>query len=71
MTPTAHLDTFAGDHLPLRGEWPEFIYELPELQFPGRLNCAAELLDRAIEQIVDCATPFRIDGSVRHTPLSS
>jgi 2-aminobenzoate-CoA ligase len=43
-------DTFARDHLPPPEQWPEFLFELPELQFPARLNCAAELLDRAIER---------------------
>lgn len=45
---TAHIDTFARDNLPPRGAWPELIFELPELQYPARMNCAAELLDRAI-----------------------
>jgi 2-aminobenzoate-CoA ligase len=48
MTETAHLDTFARDHLPPRDEWPEFLYDLPELQYPSMLNCAAELLDAAV-----------------------
>ncbi len=43
-------DTFARDHLPPTEQWPEFLFELPELQFAPRLNCAAELLDRAIER---------------------
>jgi 2-aminobenzoate-CoA ligase len=43
-------DSFARDHLPPPEQWPEFLFELPELQFPARLNCAAELLDRAIER---------------------
>ncbi|MEK7737410.1 MAG: AMP-binding protein, partial [Pseudomonadota bacterium] len=42
---TAHIDTFARDHLPPREQWPELIFELPELNYPARLNCAAELLD--------------------------
>jgi 2-aminobenzoate-CoA ligase len=48
--PTAHLDTFARDHLPPRELWPEMRYDaLPELAaYPPRLNCAAELLDRAV-----------------------
>jgi len=46
MTKSAHVDTFANDRLPPRDQWPELIFELPELQFPDRLNCAAELLDR-------------------------
>jgi 2-aminobenzoate-CoA ligase len=43
-------DTFARDHLPPPEQWPEFLFELPELQFPARLNCAVELLDRALER---------------------
>lgn len=43
---SAHIDTFARDHLPPRSEWPELIFSLPELQYPERLNCASELLDR-------------------------
>ena len=48
MTETAHLDTFARDHLPPRDQWPEFLYDLPELQYPAALNCAAELLDATV-----------------------
>ncbi len=47
---TAHVDTFARDHLPPREQWPELVFELPELQYPGQLNCATELLDGAIER---------------------
>ena len=47
---TAHVDTFARDNLPPRELWPDFIFTLPELQYPERLNCIAELLDRHIEQ---------------------
>ncbi len=42
--PTAHVDTFARDHLPPPDEWPELRFDLPELRYPERLNCAAELL---------------------------
>jgi 2-aminobenzoate-CoA ligase len=44
-TTTAHVDTFARDHLPPREQWPELLFTLPELQYPTRLNCAEELLD--------------------------
>ncbi|MBY0235053.1 MAG: AMP-binding protein, partial [Burkholderiaceae bacterium] len=50
MTYTAHLDTFARDHLPPPEQWPELIFELPELKFPERLNCASELLDRWVSE---------------------
>jgi 2-aminobenzoate-CoA ligase len=46
MTASAHLDTFARDNLPPRAQWPQFRFGLPELQYPERMNCAVELLDR-------------------------
>jgi len=48
VSPSAHLDTFARDHLPPRGEWPDLVFTLPELQYPDALNCATELLDGAL-----------------------
>jgi 2-aminobenzoate-CoA ligase len=45
---SAHVDTFCRDNLPPAGLWPEFLRELPELDYPDRLNCAAELLDTTI-----------------------
>ena len=45
-TATAHVDTFVRDRLPPPQALPDLLFELPELQFPPRLNCAAELLDR-------------------------
>ncbi len=50
MAGSAHLDTFARDHLPPPDQQPEFLFELPGLQFPDRLNCAAELLDRHVAE---------------------
>ena len=50
MANSAHIDTFARDHLPPPEQQPEFIFELPELQFPEQLNCANDLLDRHITQ---------------------
>ncbi|HMN76296.1 MAG TPA: AMP-binding protein [Burkholderiaceae bacterium] len=50
MTYTAHIDTFARDHLPPAEQWPEFLFDRPELQFPDHLNCATELLDKRIAE---------------------
>jgi 2-aminobenzoate-CoA ligase len=47
---TAHIDTFARDHLPPPDQQPEFLFDLPELKFPTQLNCATELLDLPIAQ---------------------
>ncbi|MBL1103928.1 AMP-binding protein [Streptomyces sp. 5-8] len=48
LAPSAHLDTFPRDSLPPRQEWPELVFDLPELRYPRRLNCAEELLDATI-----------------------
>ncbi|OGA51308.1 MAG: 2-aminobenzoate-CoA ligase [Betaproteobacteria bacterium RIFCSPLOWO2_12_FULL_63_13] len=48
MPYTAHIDTFARDNLPPKEQWPEFLFELPELKYPARMNCATELLDKMV-----------------------
>jgi 2-aminobenzoate-CoA ligase len=47
---TAHVDSFARDHLPPRELWPEFIFTRPELQYPPRLNCVVPFLDRWVAE---------------------
>jgi 2-aminobenzoate-CoA ligase len=44
---TSHRDTFVLDRLPRLEHQPEFLFELPELQYPERLNAAVELIDKA------------------------
>ena len=46
---SAHVDTFTRDNLPPRATWPEFLFTLPELDYPPSLNCATELLDRHVQ----------------------
>jgi len=48
MTPSAHVDTFARDNLPPRAQWPELLFEVPEVRYPARMNCATELVDRHV-----------------------
>ena len=48
MGTSAHLDRFVLDHLPPAGQWPDLIFDQPELVYPDRLNAAAELLRRAV-----------------------
>lgn len=48
MERSAHLDTYARDHLPLQEEWPEFLLDGPDVNYPARLNCAAELVDAMV-----------------------
>ena len=49
MIESAHVDTFARDHLPPRDQWPDIltgdIYRYPE-----RLNCVVAFLDRWVEE---------------------
>ena len=50
LSPSAHVDTFCRDNLPPGDEWPELVFDLPELHYPERLNAAVELLDAAVDR---------------------
>jgi 2-aminobenzoate-CoA ligase len=43
---TPPVDTFVRDRLPPPEAQPEFLFDLPELRYPERLNAAVELIDR-------------------------
>jgi len=45
MIRSAHVDSFARDHLPPPEQQPEFLFDLPELRYPDRLNCVAAFVD--------------------------
>ena len=45
MIRSAHVDTFARDNLPAPEQWPEFLFKLPELNYPDRLNCVSAFVD--------------------------
>ncbi|MBV8031468.1 MAG: AMP-binding protein, partial [Betaproteobacteria bacterium] len=48
MKYSAHVDSFTRENLPPKIQWPELRFELPELRYPARLNCATELLDKPV-----------------------
>ena len=50
LSPSAHLDTFCRDNLPPQEQWPELRFDVPEVQYPERLNCAVELLDAVVAE---------------------
>ncbi|TXG00102.1 AMP-binding protein [Massilia arenae] len=50
LSPSGHTDGFARASLPPPHAWPEFRFDLPELHYPQRLNCVAELLDGAVRR---------------------
>jgi 2-aminobenzoate-CoA ligase len=60
---SAHVDHFCRDALPPRETWPEMRYDrIPELAYPARLNCAAELLDRIVTAGGGERTVFHFPG---------
>ena len=50
LSPSAHVDTFSRDNLPPVESWPDFVFDIPDVQYADRLNCGVELLERTIEQ---------------------
>jgi 2-aminobenzoate-CoA ligase len=50
LFPSGHADGFARANLPPAHAWPEFLFDLPELHYPPRLNCVDELLDGAVKR---------------------
>ena len=44
LLPSAHADTFARDRLPPAGQWPELVFDIDDVRYPARLNCARELM---------------------------
>ncbi|MEQ8818432.1 MAG: benzoate-CoA ligase family protein [Thalassobaculum sp.] len=47
---TAHVDTFARDNLPPKDQWPDFLFDLEDVRYPERINCAVEFLDRHVAE---------------------
>lgn len=67
---SAHVDTFVRDHLPPRDQWPDLVFTIPEVQYPDRLNCMAELLDRHIrEGHGDYPAIYGVDGVLTYAQL--
>lgn len=46
---SGHVDRFTRLNLPPREQWPDFRFDGPELDYPARLNCGVELLDRNVQ----------------------
>jgi 2-aminobenzoate-CoA ligase len=44
---TAHVDTFARDHLPPADQWPKFL-NIPGVTYPERVNASVALLDETV-----------------------
>ncbi len=50
LAPSHHQDTFTRDRLPPLEQWPIFVWDRPEVQYPEVINCAAELVDRHVRE---------------------
>lgn len=65
-------DTFVTDRLPNPTTLPEFRFDLPELQYPERLNAAAVLVDRWVQDGHGARTAIINDhGSWSYAELKS
>ncbi|MDV7396389.1 hypothetical protein RZS08_33655, partial [Arthrospira platensis SPKY1] len=63
--PSAQADRFVHERLPPRDQWPQRVYELPELGLPPQINLVDRLLDEAVEQRGWGDRPlFRSDGQI-------
>ena len=51
LATSAHVDSFTRDHLPPRHQWPDFVFSLPEVRYPARVNCAEALLDATVARL--------------------
>ena len=49
LLPSSHTDTFTRDRLPPPDQWPHFVADRPELDYPDVINCAVELVDRHVQ----------------------
>ena len=50
LAPTSHLDTFTRERLPPQDQWPVFVFDRPEIQYPEQINCVQALLDVHVAQ---------------------
>ncbi len=50
LLPSRHVDTFTRDRLPPKDQWPLFMADRPELDYPDDFNCAVELVDRHVQE---------------------
>ena len=47
---TGLQDRFVIEHLPDSGQQPQYLFDLPQLQYPEKLNSAVELINRHVQQ---------------------
>lgn len=61
---SGHVDSFCANNLPPRELWPRMdVTSIPDITYPPRLNCAAELLDSAVASGLGRNTVFLYEDS--------
>jgi 2-aminobenzoate-CoA ligase len=70
MIRSGHVDTFARDNLPPQAQWPAFRFTLPELQYPERLNCVTEFVDRWVANDSDRVAIISPDETLTYAQLA-
>jgi 2-aminobenzoate-CoA ligase len=50
LLPSSHADTFTRDRLPPPCQWPLFLSDLPELNYPDLLNITSVWVDEHVQQ---------------------
>ena len=50
LAPSSHQDLFSRLHLPPADQWPVFLFDRPEVQYPAALNAAVELIEPHLQR---------------------
>ena len=64
LSPSAHADTFARDHLPPPELWPTIEFTTDAVHYPDRLNAGVELVDVPAKEVGEDSPALRTpDGT--------
>ena len=67
LSPSAHVDTFARDHLPPAEQWPVLEFTTDSLQYAGRVNAGVSLVDEPARRVGDDAPALRTPDGITWT----
>lgn len=68
LAASSHQDCFSREHLPPHDEWPVFVFDRPEVQYPEQINAAVELVDVHVHQ--GHGARAALHGVGRHGPIT-
>ena len=67
LSPSAHVDTFARDHLPPAEQWPVLEFTTDSLQYADRVNAGVSLVDEPARRVGDDAPALRTPDGITWT----